>query len=120
LKVWTRGDLIKGFLDLSSGILPRETFLYKIITDLIFTDPIGMPKIGDVNYLIEKLLNIDNFGIKPIRRKRDISAVCLYINIIIGGYRNSNNFYSIIQVLTHLLILILNLVDKSVMSKINL
>jgi hypothetical protein len=111
LQVWTRGDLLNNFLTMANGIFPADAETYKQLTDLMFADSTSLPDIEQINSFFQKILNPNEKSPKE-QRRRDIAAVMLYANLIVGPYRMKGNHVSVIRVATLLVSQIMLIVDR--------
>lgn len=112
LQVWTRGDLLSGFQTMAEGILPKDAITYKKLMDLMFAEGTGLPDIEKIYSFLCEIINLENPSIKKEARRRDIAAAILYATMIAGPYRKVENHGSVVRIMTLLLSLIFNLVDK--------
>lgn len=117
LRILTRGDLLKWFQEISYGILPADAFAYKSLMDLLFQDGAGLPNIAPIQSFMASILHIEASKRSKEQRKRDISAALLYANMIIGPYRQQENYTAVIKILTVVLSLIMYMVDKNNLEK---
>ena len=112
LHTWTRGDLLSGFQNMASGILPQNALMYKRLLELIFSDGNGFPNITEVDIFLHEILNTEVPSLKKEQRKRDIAAGALYATMIAGAYRQAENHGSTVRIMVLFLSLMFHLVDK--------
>lgn len=112
LRVWTRGDLLGGFLALAEGNFPKDAVMYQRISNLMFDNGEGSPNIVEIYSFLKEILNLENATRSKEQRRRDIATGILYSAIITGPFRRQDNHVSVVKVLTILLTQIFYIVDK--------
>ncbi len=112
LKIFLRGDLLQGFQKIATEVLPQDAQAYRTLTNLIFVDGTSFVDLKEIYPFLCQILHINDQKRSMEQRKRDISAAILYTTMIIGPYREKDNYVSMIRVMVLLLSLILYLTDR--------
>ncbi len=113
LRVWTRGDLLRGFLNMSNGVFPSNAEMYKTLIDLVFADGgTGLPNLHNLSLFLSSIMNINKSNRSKERRRRDIAGALLYTTMIAGPYREKKNHTSVVRIMTMLISYIFYIVDK--------
>jgi hypothetical protein len=111
LKVITRGQLLRKFVELSGTFIPQEVSDYKTFLDLYFSD--GRELVDEQKYsgFIKTILRLEEESLSKEERKRNIAASVLYTSYIISPFKKEANHISIAQTLSILSAYILAIVE---------